>query len=469
MKKGMSESSQKEKKAALLVASIASFLTPFMGSSINVALPSIGTSFQADAIVLSWIATAYLLAAATFLIPLGRAADIVGRKKIFLWGIIIFTAASLFCGIANNVGTLIFFRVIQAIGSSMIFGSGMAIITSVFPVKERGKAMGITVASVYSGLTLGPFVGGILTEQFGWRSVFFFTIPLGIIVIYFVFKKLEGEWAEARGEKFDWFGSILYGLSLCLIIYSFSIIPELKGFLSLLLGFIVLFTFILWELKITYPVLELRLFKSNITFRYSSLAALINYSATFATGFLLSFFLQKIKNISAQETGFILVSSPVIMTLLSPLAGKLSDKIEPRILSSAGMIISSLGLFMLFFLSPSTDILHLVLILLFMGVGFAFFSSPNTNAIMSSVERKYLGIASGSLGTMRMVGQMFSMGVVMMLFTVFIGKTEIDPSNLEQLLKAIKTAFAIFSVLCIIGVFASLARGKVHGITTNPD
>ncbi len=464
----MQESVRSEKNAALLVASIASFLTPFMGSSINVALPTIGTYFEADAILLSWIATSYLLAAGVFLIPVGRAADILGRKKIFLWGIIIFTIASFLCGLANSVGILILFRIIQAIGSSMIFGAGMAIITSVFPLRERGKAMGITVASVYSGLTLGPFAGGILTEQLGWRSVFFFTLPLGMIVIYFVFKKLQGEWAEARGERFDWIGSILYGISLSLIIYSFSILPDLAGFLYLVCGLTALLFFILWELRIAYPVFELRLFKNNVTFRYSNLAALINYSATFATGFLLSFYLQKIRNLSAQESGFILVSSPVIMALLSPLAGKLSDKIEPRILSSAGMLISSLGLLMLFFLSPETEILHLVLILLFMGVGFAFFSSPNTNAIMSSVERKYLGIASGSLGTMRMVGQMFSMGVVMMLFTVYIGKTEINPSNLDQLLKAIKTAFAIFTVLCIIGAYASMVRGKVHKIINMP-
>ncbi len=458
----MIESTPEEKKAALLVASIASFLTPFMGSSINVALPSIGVAFNCNAILLSWIATSYILAAAVFLIPFGRAADIIGRKKVFLFGIILFTIASLLCGFANSVTTLIIYRVFQAVGSSMIFGTSMAIITSVFPLKERGKAMGITVSSVYSGLALGPFAGGMLTGHFGWQSIFFFVVPLGLIAIYFVLKKLKGEWADSKGEKFDWIGSVMYGIALTLIMYGFPKLSEIKGFLYLASGLGCLTIFIIWELKNSFPVLELKLFKNNITFRYSNLAALINYSSTFAIGFLLSFYLQKIRHMSAQHTGLILVSSPIIMAVLSPAVGKLSDRIEPRILSSLGMGISTLGLIMLFFLTPVTGITKLVLILVLLGLGFALFSSPNTNAIMSSVERKHLGVASGSLGTMRLTGQMFSMGIAMMLFALFIGKVEINPSNIDQLLRAIKVAFIIFAVLCFFGVFASLARGKVR-------
>jgi len=458
----MTESTRAEKKAALFVASLASFLTPFMGSSINVALPSIGMAFKCNAIILSWIATSYILAAAVCLIPFGRAADILGRKKIFLMGIIIFTVASLLCGLADSVSMLIVFRVIQAIGSSMIFGTGVAILTSVFPARERGRALGISVSSVYTGLAIGPFAGGFLTGNLGWRSVFFSVVPLGIIVIYFVLRRLHGEWADAKGEKFDWRGSIIYGSSLILIMYGFPKLSSLHGFLYLISGIIILIYFINWELKIDHPLLDLKLFKNNITFRYSNLAALINYSATFAITFLLSFYLQKIRQLTAQETGVILVSSPVIMALISPSVGKLSDRIEPRILSSLGMTISSIGLIFLFFITPDTEILRLVLILVFLGIGFALFSSPNTNAVMGSVEKKQLGVASGSLGTMRLTGQMLSMGIVTMLFALFIGKVEINPSNLDKLLLSIKTAFAVFAVLCFTGVFASLARGKVH-------
>lgn len=458
----MSGATKAEKNTALLVASLASFLTPFMGSSIIIALPSIGADLSTDAISLSWIATSYLLAAAVFLIPLGRAADILGRKKIFVWGITGFTVASLLCGTADSVLMLIVYRVFQAVGSAMIFGTGIAIITSVFPFQERGRAMGISVAAVYIGLTLGPSAGGLMTQHLGWRSLFFLMVPLGLFIIFFSMKKLKGEWAEARGEKFDWRGSLLYGVSLVLIMYGFPKLPDFGGMVYLGGGLICLLFFILSQLKTRFPLLDLKLFNHNITFRYSNLAALINYMATSAVAFLLSFYLQYIKNMSPQETGLLLVVQPFMMAILSPSAGKLADRTEPRLVASAGMALSMLGLLFLIFISPGTGIPGLVLNLMLLGVGFALFSSPNTHAIMSSVERKYLGVASGTVGTMRLIGQMLSMGIAMMLIALFVGQVEIGPDNLEGLIKAVKWAFGVFTLLCFGGIFASLARGKIR-------
>lgn len=456
----MSEITKKEKNAALLVAAFASFLTPFMGSSINVALPTIGIEFKSGAILLSWIATSYLLAAAVFLIPLGRIADIIGRKKIFIWGIFLFTVSSFLCGIAPSVHILILFRVLQAIGSAMIFGTGMAIVTSVFQPHERGKAMGIVVAAVYTGLAFGPFAGGILTQHLGWRSLFFFMVPIGLTVIYVAMRNLKGEWADSKGERFDWQGSILYAIALILIMSGFPKLPSINGFLFLASGLLILLAFIAWELKTDFPVLELSLFKTNIIFRYSSLAALINYSATFAVAFILSLYLHHFKGLTPQQTGMILITSPIVMASLSPYIGRLSDRVEARILASLGMTLTTIGLIAFVFLTAQTNIIFIVLNLLMMGVGFALFSTPNNNAVMSSVERKYLGVASGSLGTMRLVGQMLSMGIAMMLFALFIGKEEINSSNIKSFLSAIQVSFAVFAVLCIFGVFASLARGK---------
>jgi EmrB/QacA subfamily drug resistance transporter len=431
-----------------------------MGSAINIALPTIGSEFSATAIAISWVATAYLLTVAIFLIPFGRLADIYGRKRIFLSGIILFAFASLLCGLAPNINLLIFFRVLQAIGSGMIFSTSVAIITSVFPPKERGRAMGIAVGSVYLGLSLGPFAGGLLTQHFGWRSIFFFVVALGLIAIFFVITKLKNEWADAKGEPFDWLGSALYAIALFFIMIGFPRLHELIGIGLLLIGLFFLAVFIFKELKSKYPVLDLHLFKYNITFRYSNLAALIHYSATFAVAFLLSFYLQYFKGLDPQTAGFVLVAQPIIMTVFSPWAGRLSDKIDPRIISSAGMAVSSVGLLFLAFISSETTLLNLILTLMLLGLGFALFSSPNSNSIMSSVERKHLGIASGSLGTMRMIGQMLSMGFAMMLFAYFIGQSKIESTNLPQLLNAIQIAFIIFAFLCFIGVFASLARGK---------
>lgn len=217
------------KNVILAVATMTSFLTPFMGSSINIALPAIGEEFSMDAVSMSWVVSAYLLASAVFLLPIGRIADIYGRKKILLSGIIAFTVFSFLVAITTSAPVLIALRALQGIGSAMIFGTGVAILTSAFPARERGRALGINVASVYMGLSLGPFLGGILTENFGWRSIFWVNVPLGLIVIFMILWKLKGEWAEAKGEKFDFVGSFIYGISLVAVMYGLSSLPGTVG------------------------------------------------------------------------------------------------------------------------------------------------------------------------------------------------------------------------------------------------
>ncbi|MFP4366435.1 MAG: MFS transporter [Bacteroidales bacterium] len=449
------------KGSVLLVAVISSFLTPFMGSAINLALPAIGKEYNADAILLGWIATAYLLSSAVFLLPFGRLADIYGRKKIFLAGMIIFTIASLFSSVAPDIRILLGFRVLQGMGSSMIFATGIAIVTSVFPPEERGKAIGFAIASVYAGLSFGPFAGGLLTEYLGWRSIFIFTVLLGCIGIYFVIRRIRGEWAEAGGEPFDLRGSFIYGISLFLLIYGLSLLPDTGGFLLLAFGAAGILFFIWFELRHKYPVMQLRLFKNNAVFAWSNIAALINYSATFAVTFILSLYLQYTKDFSPRDAGLILVSQPVIMALVSPLAGRLSDRIEPRLLATAGMAVTSLGLFFLVFVD-NMNIPLIIATLILLGTGFGLFSSPNSNAIMSSVSRKYYGIASGTMGTMRLLGQMFSMGIVMLIFSMFLGRVPVDEQNIPEFLQGIKVAFSMFFIFCFIGIFASYSRGRIH-------
>lgn len=452
------------KRTALFVATFAAFLTPFMGSALNVALPSIGKEFNADAISINWIASAYILATAIFLLPSGRIGDIIGRKKIFTYGITCFTISSLACGISVNTGLLITFRVLQGIGSAMIFGTALAILTSVYPPGERGKALGINIASVYTGLSAGPTIGGLLTQYFSWRSIFLIMVPLGLITLWITISRLKDEWSDAKGEKFDVRGMILYGLGLSSIMYGFSEFPGWTGYTFISAGLLIVVLFGWYEFHTEDPLFEMRLLSKSRVFAYSNLAALIHYSATFGIGFMLSLYLQYIKGLQPREAGFILVAQPLFMAVFSPLTGKLSDKIQPRILASAGMIVSALGLFMLTFINKNTSVTALLLILVLLGIGYALFSSPNTNAIMSSVERKYYGIASGSVGTMRMVGQMFSMGIALMLFSLFLGKVEITPEYFDDFMKVMKISFIIFTFLCTGGVFASLARGKMESI-----
>jgi EmrB/QacA subfamily drug resistance transporter len=450
------------KKSALIVAAAASFVTPFMGSSINVALPAIQKTFHMDAVVLSWIATSYLLAIGVSLVPMGRLADIVGRKKIMTIGFACFTISSFLSGLAWSAYALIVFRIFQGIGSGMIFGTSMAILTSLYPPQERGKVLGITVSAVYAGLSSGPFVGGILTSHVSWRSLFVVTFALSVGVLALICTKLKGEWADAQGETFDIFGSLIYGLSLVFLILGVSFLPAEKSILMLVISVLGMISFVFMEKRISSPVFQVNLLLSNRAFALSNLAALIHYSATFAVTFMLSLYLQYIKGFSAQTAGAILIAQPVMMAVFSPVAGKISDRIEPRIIASLGMAVTFSGLIILRSLTSGTGTVYIIGVLLLMGFGFALFSSPNMNAIMSSVDRRFLGVASGSAGTMRVLGQLSSMGMATLVLAVFIGRVPITENVYSQLIKSIKYVFTVSAGLTFLGFFASLNRGNLR-------
>ncbi len=452
------------KGVVMLIAAMSSFITPFNSASVNIALPTIGHELHLDAVLLGWVATAYLLAAAAFLVPLGRLADIRGRKRLFLIGIIVYAVASILCALAPSGIWLIIFRALQGLGGAMIFGTGIAILTSVFTVRERGRALGLNVAAVYIGLSTGPVIGGFFTDRLGWPSIFYLNAFLALIVIVAVFWKLRGEWTGARGESFDLVGSIIYCLALITIIYGLSELPDQTGAWLLAIGLAAAVIFVLWEVRQKYPVLNISLFRSNIVFRYSNLAALINYSATSSVAFLLTFYLQYIKGYSPEYAGLILVAQPVVMVICSPVAGSLSDRMEPRLVASAGMAVTAAGLLMLAFLNSNSGLVFVLAILVVLGLGFGFFSSPNTNAVMSSVDRSSYGVASGMLGTMRLTGQMFSLAVALLLFALLIGRVQITPVYYPSFLTSMRLAFIISAALCFAGIFASIARGKTHGI-----
>ena len=449
-----------EKRIVLIIAILAGFITPFDGSAVNIALPTIGTEFHMDAIALSWVATAYLLSSALFLVPFGKIADINGRKKIFLYGIVVFAAASLLMTMVPSTGLLLTLRIFQGIGSSMIFGTAVAILTSVFPPGERGRALGVYITAVYLGLSLGPFLGGLLTENLGWRSIFYINVPIGAAAAILILWKLKGEWAECRGEKFDLVGSIIYAVALVAVMLGFSELPNAVGLFLIVAGIAFTLLFIRYERSQPFPVLNMRLFRESRVFAYSNLAALINYSATFAVTFLMSLYLQYNKGFSPEYAGLILVAAPVMQTLVTPFSGPLSDRMDPGRLASVGMGFSAFGLFLLVFLGEDTPLWYILAALVILGFGFGLFTSPNTNATMGAVEKKYYGVASGILGTMRLLGQMLSMGIAMMIFAIVIGKVEITPEYDSQFVVSVHYAFILFTILCVVGIYASLVRGK---------
>ena len=450
------------KRYALYITTVAAFLSPFGISSVNIALPSIGKEFHMDAILLSWVTTAYLLTNTIFLVPFGKMADTYGRKRIFSYGILIFTLASFGASISGSSGTLIFFRVLQGVGGAANYCVGAAILTSVFTSGELGAVLGINLAAVYVGYTAGPFLGGFLTQHLGWRSIFYVNIFLGLMIITFTFWKLKGEWRESENKKFDLAGSTVYGGTLLLIMYGFSRLSTMVGVWLILAGALGVLGFIKWEARIESPVLDIRFFRHNRVFAFFNLATLINYSATFAVGFLLSLYLQFIRGLTPQYAGLVLVSQPIVQALFSPVAGRLSDRIDPQKVASVGMALTGVALFLLVFLGKKSPLGFIVAAIGLLGFGIALFASPSVKAVMSSVENRYYGVASGALGTMRGMGMVFSMGMTLLIFSIYLGGVQITPAYYPIFLKCIKIAFIFFAVLCLGGVFASLARGKAR-------
>jgi EmrB/QacA subfamily drug resistance transporter len=443
----------------LVVTSLSSFLAPFMGSAVNIALPAIGRRFTMDAVTLNWVSTSYLIASAVFLLPIGRAADIYGKKRIFIWGLVLISLSSVLAALSWTTAALMASRVLQGLGSSMVFGTGVAILTAAIPATERGSALGTNIAATYLGLSMGPFFGGVLTGSLGWESVFLAPVPVGLAAAACAWRGIDDDGRDGAGESLDLKGSLIYSVSLVAAMYGFSRVPQPLGVWLTLSGGLGLALFICFEKRATSPVLDMRLMTGNRQFAFSNLAAFIHYSATFALTFLLSIYLQEIKGMSPEGAGLVLVSQPVVMMVFSPLAGRLSDRVEPRILASLGMGATCLGLLPLVFLSEDAPLWHILPPLLLIGLGFAFFSSPNTNSIMSSVDRGKQGLASGMISTMRLTGQAGSMGIVLALFAWFLGSSPIAPPVFPQFMQSMRTGFAVYTVLCALGVAASMARG----------
>jgi len=482
----------------LVAVCITSFLVPFLSSSINLALPAIGREFEMGAVLLGWVATSFLLATAVFLLPFGRLSDLVGRVRIYRIGLLLYAISAAVSAVSNGATLLLASRALQGLASAAIFGTGVAILTAAYPAKERGRVLGISTAAVYVGLSAGPFLGGALTQHAGWRSIFWCNAALGVLNLGLVIWKLReapremslespretpaappgtgprmtprdspqvtplGGPRAVPAERFDVTGALLYAPAVFFLMYGLSVLPHWQGALLIAAGLVALAAFVHHERRVPAPLLHLELLRRNLAFGLSNLAALIHYSATFAVGFLLSFFLQYIQGRSPGGAGTILVIQPIMMALLSPLTGRLSDRVEPRILASGGMLLTACGLIMLAFLGPATPPAYLIAALAVLGIGFGFFSSPNTNAIMSLVAPPQYGFAAGMLATMRTIGQALSMAIALLLFSLLIGGTAIGPREHPQLLQALRLAFSLFSVLCLGGAVASAVRGRVR-------
>jgi len=450
----------KNKYAILTVLCLSGAMVPFCSSSINLALKDIATDLQMNALALSWVVTSLMLPSAVLQIPFGKAGDIFGRKKILTLGVMLFTIASVGCLFVKTGEWLLAMRFAQGVGSAMMFGTTMAIIMNVFSREERGKVIGINTAVVYMALAAGPVLGGVLTHYFGWRSIFVVATVMGLLSLLGIFCFLKSEWTEKQNGTFDWWGLAVYSVALVGILWGFSLLPSIGGIALTVIGLVALTVFVFVEKRHASPMFDMRMFLVNRVFRMSLFAALINYAATFAIGFLMSLYLQYIKGFDPQQAGWLLLAQPVAMMSLSPLAGRWSDRFDAGKIATLGMAMIAICIGALLFLSPTTPLWLIVVVLLILGAGFALFASPNTNVIMSSVDKPHLGMASATAGTMRLVGQAFSMGITMMMISIFIGKAQITVEVYPLLMRCLRVTFLVFSLLCCYGIYLSSIRKK---------
>jgi len=448
------------RRSAILVATLGAFLTPFTSSAVNLALPTIGRGFGATAVTLGWISTANMLAAAALVVPFSRLADLHGRRRVFQAGATVFTAASLWASLAPTLPQLLAARAVQGAGAAAMFGTGVAILTSVLPPGERGRALGLNSAATYLGLSLGPTLGGWLTGSVGWRAIFLVNVLVGVALLA-ALTRLRGEWAGARGERFDLPGATLYVAGLVALLFGLTRLSAPWGAVTALAGAALLGLFLGWEARLAHPVLDVALLRRNTVFAMSSLAAFLNYAATAAVGFLVSLYLQFVRGLGPGEAGLVMLSQPVLMMLVSPAAGALSDRVEPRVPASAGMALTALGLAGLAAVSPATPLAWIVGALVVLGTGFGLFTSPNTNAGMGAVGPRHYGVASGFLGTMRLTGQTASMAVAVLVLGLRLGHVAAASAPPAALTAALRSLFALLAVVCAVGILPSVARGKV--------
>lgn len=455
----------REKKNTILVCVITSFITTFMGSALNLSIPSLEEEFKVGAQTVGWVVTIYMLTCSALAVPFGRLADRVEKRRILRYGIMIFSVASLLAVISRKMWMLLVFRLMQGIGASMIFSTNIAILISAFDEEQRGRVLGYATCATYVGLSAGPVLGGVLNQNLGWRSIFIATALVSAAALYGALFKLPGGGKKAmlsgrqKPETSDRAGNILFVLSIVLITYGLSALRSMAiAPVLLILGIFVFVFFLRTEIKADNPMLDIKMFSQNIPFAFSNIATMINYGSNFALSYLMSIYLQVAKGMPSQQAGLILVTNTVIMALLSPIVGRISDRLSPFKMSAAGMAVCAVALAFLTVLPQDASLPRIITILALSGIGFSLFSTPNTNAVMSCVGKEDYGVAASILSTMRSIGHTAGMSVVSAVVGIFIGSGSLKGAGSEVLMKTFHISFFIFTLLCILGIFMAGKR-----------
>jgi EmrB/QacA subfamily drug resistance transporter len=449
----------KNPNQGLLTICIAAFLVPFMSSSLNLALPQISEAFSMKAVHLTWISTSYIISTAIFQIPFAKIADSIGREKVFICGVFIFSFCNLLCGFATAGYILIALRFLSGLGSAMMFGTNLAILISLATTRKRAKMLAINTVVVSLALNLGPFMGGSLTHYYGWQSIFYFCAAFGFIVVVLGFLFLERV-PRKRISNFDFSGFLAYAIGLFSLIYGLSNLPQATGIFCTVLGLLAFGLFVYLEKQHSNPIFDLKLLSNNKVFALSVLAMLIHYAATAAIVFMLSLYLQYIRGFDAVQAGSILIIQSIFLSASAIVVVKVADRFNPSTLTTFAMGVVVVGVLGLIFISTTTPLWFLFLLLSIMGIGFGIFSSPNSNVIMSSVEKRNYNQASAIIGTMRNIGQAISMAIATTVIALEIGQQKITPEVYPEFMVSFKNTFIIFAVLCSIGIYAASVRNR---------
>ena len=439
----------------VFVSFITSFFAVFLSAGIVLGVPSIADEFAMNNVVQNWIPTIALLVVAVFTLPAGQISGQYGVKKSLIIGVLIFIFASLGTCLSFTTEIFLLFRVVQGIGMAFLNVSAMAMVVQAINPQNRGKALGFTVTGIYLAGSLSPVLCGFLVYNLGWRAMFYFVIPFLVLCLILMLLKIPGEWKTYEKDKIDSIGYLIYGIGILLFIYGFTNLMNTVGWVCVIIGLCLLIIFAYYELNVESPAFNMRLFK-NMKFTSSNIAALCSYLAIAAITTILNYHFQYVRNWDAQLTGIMLIITPIIMALIAPNAGKLSDKIHPQKLAAFGMSIATVTLLILLFLDANTPIYLIVVAMILQGVGMGLFTTPNTNAIMSSVPPKETPNASAAQSAMRTIGQTMSLGLLTLVFAWIMGSLKLSSEHADLIVQCSQIVCMICTVVCIVAIFASL-------------
>jgi len=445
---------------ALIAVCTGYLIAPMGMAAVNVAIPALAEDLQANATKVAWLPTLYILASVAFMLPFGKLADNYGRKRIYALGLLLNALSAFMCAIATNIDWILFWRFVQGIAGAMIFSTGVAIITSVTPANKRGAALGLLAAFVYIGLTIAPAIGGWLTELLGWRSVFYFQIPFIIALLIFIKCKLHGEWKNDLHSRFDWIGSLIFATFAFSLVYGLSKLPSALGIFLLLISLVSITSFIVHQSRGKQPLIRVQMFRESRVFSLSLFTSFLMYGSNFAIIFLLSLYLQYIKGFGPAYAGQILLIQALLMAIVAPFAGKLSDRFQPRVIATLGCSIVALGFVLLNQLDTHTSALYIGVSLGVIGLGFGLFSTPNNSAIMGAVKQQEIGVASASMNLSRTIGNLVGMSLVNLMMHFYIGDATFGPETNPALMTTISLALLMSLIFVIVACVASAVRGR---------